>query len=124
MLVGGHGARVNIEIGVELHGSNTDTTRLENPPNGRDGNSFTQTGENAARDKDILAAIIVLLGHCRPPSYSRPIFGKYTMTRTNFHVLPATNGEHMPPLKCIPGIRRISATAKQGGLSCRRHPSA
>src|SRR5215207_1606314 len=69
MLVGGHGAGVNIQIGVELHGSNTDTTRLENSPNGRNGDTLTQSREYATCDKDILAAIVFLLGHCLPPSH-------------------------------------------------------
>ena len=52
VLVGAHGARINIEIGVELEDSDTKTSRLEYGTQRSRCNTFTQRRNNTASNKN------------------------------------------------------------------------
>jgi len=53
VLVGGHGAGVDIEIGVQFHDGDTDTAAFEDVTDGGDGDAFTYRAYNAASDKNV-----------------------------------------------------------------------
>ena len=53
VLVGAHGARVHIEIGVQLLHLHPQAPLLEQTPQGGGGNSLAQAGHHAAGNKNI-----------------------------------------------------------------------
>jgi len=64
VLIGGHGARIDIEVGIELHCGYADAPGLEQKANGGDGYAFTKTGYYPASNKDIF-------GHLQFPLIGR-----------------------------------------------------
>ena len=54
MLVGGHGAGVDVEIGVEFLDDDGDVTGLEEPADGGRGDALADGANHAARYEDVL----------------------------------------------------------------------
>ena len=63
VLIGAHGARVNVNIGVELEESDLEPARLEDGSQRRGGDAFAQRGHDTAGHKD-------KFGHFGPFSWS------------------------------------------------------
>jgi hypothetical protein len=52
MLKGAHGARIHIDVGVQLNHADLEAPRLENGAEGSRRNTFAQRGNHAAGDKN------------------------------------------------------------------------
>ena len=53
VLVGGHGPRVHIQVGIQLLDPHPQSPLLEQPPQGGRGNPLPQPGDHTAGDEDI-----------------------------------------------------------------------
>ena len=60
VLIGTHGARVNIDIGIQLLGGNLQSSGLQESAQGRGGDALAKTGNHAAGHKNILGVF-----HCK-----------------------------------------------------------
>ena len=54
VLVGGHGARVDVDVGVELHQRDREAARLEDRADRGRGHALAEGGDDAAGDEDVL----------------------------------------------------------------------
>ena len=66
VLEGAHGARVHIEVGVELLVPHPEAPLLQEPPQGRRADALPQAGHHTAGDKDEFRGHISLLHILRP----------------------------------------------------------
>ena len=78
VLVGAHGARIHIDIGIQLLGRHLQSSGLQQTAQGRGGNALAQAGNHAAGDENILGA---------------------------FHMLSSKKGAQPRGQRCCPGSR-------------------
>ena len=64
VLIGAHGARIHIDIGIQLLSGHLQPSGLEQPTQGSGGNALAQTGDHASCDKNILGHPVSLLPEC------------------------------------------------------------
>ena len=58
MLIGAHGARVNIDIGIQLLRGDLQTSGFQQPPQGSGGDPFAKAGDHTAGHKYIFRHIL------------------------------------------------------------------
>src|SRR6185295_19158868 len=73
VLVGGHGARIDVDVRIELHQRHREAPRLQDGSDGGGGHSLAEGGNDAAGDENVLGRHAFPPGRIKGPStFSSP----------------------------------------------------